>query len=141
MKRLFAAGLAVFLLGAGAPSQAAAPETPILPGYWKYSAKTLLGLINVKSERRCIKADEIDRFIAFPGNRHYKCSYPVKTVGDGKVAMQGVCVDKRGREAPIRATGTYTPESFRLNVQLTTTNGIPVSGTMTAQRLSADCPA
>jgi len=140
MNRLIAAGALALLANVAVASQAATP-TPILPGYWKYSAKTMLGLINVKSERRCIKAEEVERFIAFPGNKHYKCEYETKSVGDGQVNMAGACVDKKGRRAPIRARGTYTPESFRLNVNLTTTNGIPLSGTMTAQRISPDCPA
>ena len=55
--------------------------------------------------------------------------------------MAGACVDKKGRRAPIRARGTYTPESFRLNINLTTTNGIPLAGVMSAQRVSATCPA
>ena len=140
MNRLIAAGALALLANVAVATQAATP-TPILPGYWKYSAKTMLGLINFKSERRCIMAEEVERFIAFPGNRHYKCEYATKTVGDGRVNMQGACVDKKGRRAPIRASGTYTPESFKLNVNLTTTNGIPLAGTMTAQRISPDCPA
>lgn len=138
MKRLFAAG--AFALFANMAAAAPA-ETPILPGYWKWSAKVLLGLAQVDGGRRCIKREEIAEFIAFPGNRHYRCTYPTKQIGDGKLTMQGACVDKKGRRAPIRATGTYTPENFKLNVRLTTTNGIPLSGVMNAQRLSAQCPA
>jgi hypothetical protein len=138
MKRLFLAGALALLANTAA---ATAAETPILPGLWKYSARVLFGVAEVEGGRRCIQASEIERFIAFPGNRHYKCTYPVKTIGGGRVAMQGECVDKKGRRAPIRAQGTYTPESFRLNINLRTTNGIPLSGVMNAQRVSAVCPA
>ena len=140
MKRLLAAGALALLANAAAASYAAAP-TPILPGYWKWSARTFLGLAKVDGGRRCLQADEISDFLAFPGNRHYRCEYPVKTIGDGRLAMEGACVDKKGRRAPIRATGTYTPENFKLNIRLTTTNGIPLAGTMTAQRVAAACPA
>ena len=138
MKRLLAAGALAVLANTAAASAA---ETPILPGLWKYSAKVLLGLAEVEGGRRCLKADEVEKFIAFPGNRHYKCQYDTKTVADGVVDMQGACVDKKGRRAPIKATGTYAPENFKLNIRLTTTNGIPLAGTMTAQRVSAACPA
>ena len=138
MKRLLAAAALAVLANTAAASAA---ETPILPGLWKYSAKVLFGLAEVEGGRRCLKAEEVERFMAFPGNKHYKCEYSTKTVADGRVAMQGVCVDKKGRRAPIRARGTYTPENFRLNINLTTTNGIPLSGVMSAQRVSASCPA
>ena len=138
MKRLLLAGGLAVLANTAA---ATAAETPILPGLWKYSAKVLFGLAEVEGGRRCIKAEEVERFIAFPGNRHYKCDYTTKSIANGQVTMQGACVDKKGRRAPIRARGTYTPESFRLNINLTTTNGIPLSGVMSAQRVSATCPA
>ena len=140
MKRLFAVGALALLANVAAVSQAAAP-TPILPGYWKWSAKVLLGLAKVDGGRRCLKAEEISEFLAFPGNKHYRCEYPVKTIANGKLSMEGACVDKKGRRAPIRAQGAYTPENFRLNINLRTTNGIPLSGVMTAQRVSATCAA
>ncbi len=137
MKRLLIAAGAALLANAAA---ATAADTPILPGYWKYSVKAV-SLVTMDSGRRCLKAEEISEFIAFPGNKHYRCTYPTKTIADGRVAMEGACVDKKGRSAPIRATGAYSPEQFNLNVRLTTTNGIPLAGTMTAQRVSASCPA
>ena len=138
MKRLLAILPVALAANAALASPAAAP---ILPGYWGWQAKVLLGLYPVDDGRRCIKAEEIAEFVAFPGNRHYKCSYSTKEIANGRLTMQGACVDKKGRRAPIRAQGTYTPDSFKLNIKLTTTNGIPLSGTMNAKRLSAECPA
>ena len=136
MKRLLLAAV----LGSVASAAAATPaSTPILPGFWKYNVKAVG--IPLDDGRRCLAANEISDFLAFPGNRHYKCSYPTKTVKNGRVEMVGACVDKKGRRAPIRAVGTYTPENFRLNIAMTTTNGIPLRGAMTAQRVSARCPA
>jgi hypothetical protein len=136
MKRL----LLAFALALTANAAMATPAgTPILPGFWKYSVKAA-GVIPLDEGRRCLKADEISEFLAFPGNKHYKCSYPTKTIGRGRTEMVGVCTDKKGRRAPIRVVGTYNPESFRLNIALTTTNGIPLRGAMTAQRVSASCP-
>lgn len=136
MKRL----LVTLPLALAANAALAQPaETPIQPGYWTWSARAF-GLVTAGGGERCLRAEEINDFLAFPGNRHYKCSYPEKSVANGRVSMRGSCVDKRGRQAPIRAQGTYTPDSFRLNVNLRTINGIPVSGVMSARRLAAQCP-
>ena len=136
MKRLFLAGGLALLANA---ALAAPASTPILPGYWKYSVKAL-SLVTLDSGRKCLKEEEIADFLAFPGNKHYRCTYPTKTIGDGRLAMEGACVDKKGRRAPIRATGAYSPERFTLNIRMTTTNGVPMAGTMTAQRVAAACP-
>jgi hypothetical protein len=138
MKRL----LAILPLALAANAAAASPAaTPILPGYWSWSAKALFGLYPAGDGRRCLKAEEISEFLAFPGNKHYKCTYPTKEIAGGKLTMQGACVDKKGRRAPIRARGTYNADSFRLNINLTTTNGLPVTGVMSAKRIAAECPA
>lgn len=137
MKRLSL--LAVFAGAVSAAAAATPAATPILPGFWKYSVKAV-GVIPLDDGRRCIAPEEITEFLAFPGNKHYKCTYPTQTVSNGRVEMVGACVDKKGRRAPIRATGVYTPERFRLNIALTTTNGVPLRGVMNAQRVSASCP-
>jgi hypothetical protein len=136
MKRLFLALGAALLANA---ALAAPASTPILPGYWKYSIKAL-SLVTLDSGRKCLKEEEIEEFLAFPGNKHYRCTYPTKSIGDGRLTMEGACVDKKGRRAPIRASGAYTPEKFTLNIRMTTTNGVPMAGTMTAQRVAAACP-
>jgi len=136
MKRLFLAAGAALLANA---ALAAPASTPILPGYWKYSVKAL-SLVTLDSGRKCLKEEEIADFLAFPGNKHYRCTYPTKSIGGGRLTMEGACVDKKGRRAPIRASGSYTPENFRLNIRMTTTNGVPMAGTMTAQRVAAACP-
>ncbi len=100
MKRLLLAAGAALLANAAAAVETA--ETPILPGYWKYSVKAV-SLITLDSGSRCLKAEEISEFIAFPGNKHYRCTYPTKTVADGRLAMEGVCVDKRLGLRPRRA--------------------------------------
>ena len=136
MKRLLLASALAMTANAAMATPAG---TPILPGFWKYTVKAA-GVIPLDEGRRCLAADEISEFLAFPGNKHYKCSYPTKTIRSGRLEMVGSCTDKKGRRAPIRVTGTYNPENFRLNIGLTTTNGIPLRGNMTAQRVSAGCP-
>lgn len=115
------------------------PDPKVLPGYWEYSYR--LAGIPVSKEHKCLKPDEISRFFDGPQNRHYKCTYPTKVVGDGKAQFIGTCVDKRGRTAPMNAQGTYTPTNFNLKLRVRTINGIPMSGSMNAKWLGASCPA
>lgn len=131
-----AAGLCLTGLSASAQAQS---ESEVRPGYWKYTAK--IGFIPVSTQYKCLKKDEIDRFLFNPCTRHYKCTYPTKTVSDGKVALKGVWVDKRGREAPVTASGTYTDTSVKLNAHVRTINGIPLSGVMEGTWQAASCPA
>jgi hypothetical protein len=137
MKRLL---IALALAGTANAALATPADTPILPGYWKWSVRAF-AVVPADSGRQCIREDEIEKFLSFPGNKHYKCSYSTQRVANGRVEMVGACVDKRGRRAPIRTSGTYSPQQFRLNIALTTTNGIPIRGAMNAQRISARCPA
>lgn len=144
---LFASSAALLaLLLVAAPGEAAQKRDAemILPGYWEYTNRLdfLVGQTTV--EKRCVRPDEVDKFLAGPSNRHYTCEYPTRVVGDGKAKFVGVCRDKRGREAKISAAGTYSPKAFHLDATLTTTiiAGIPLSPTagVDAKWLAADCP-
>ena len=139
---LFASAL---LLAAAVPGVTPAKETTILPGYWLYTNSISLFLTQTSVEHRCVKPDEVDKMLAGPSNRHYKCDYPTRVVGDGKARFEGVCRDKHGREAQVSAVGTYAPKSFHLDAKLTTSiiAGIPLTptGVIDAKWLSADCPA
>ena len=136
--------LPVVLLGpvagsaaAQAQSQAGRPTT-ILTGDWEYNYR-LAGFLPAGKENKCLGPAEVRRFAEGICTNRYRCEYAVKTVADGKVALQGVWIDKKGRTAPVTANGAYTPESFTLDIKLRTTNGIPLSGRMTARRVSATC--
>lgn len=134
------AALLVPLLLAGAVrAEAAAP--PVLPGWWEYTSSTAVSA--PKTERRCVKPDEIEAFVSGPSNRHYKCSYPVKELSGGRARFEGVCVSKHGARYPVRWEGRYTPESFSLHgVVRPNLAGlsIPVSATIDARRLAEACP-
>jgi hypothetical protein len=111
----------------------------VQPGYWEYTYK--VAGIRVGSEKKCIKPDEIDKvFFAGPCNRHHKCVYPVREVADGKARYVGTWTDKRGRVANIKADGTYSDTTLKLNARGTTTTGIPMAVTMNAKWVGA-CPA
>lgn len=118
---------------------AAGTHTTILPGQWEYSYR--IGPIPAGGEDRCLKPADVEQFSKGICTRKYTCDYDTRLVRDGKVALKGTWTDKKGRVAPVTANGTYTPESFRLNVHMKTINGIPLAGVLDAKRISAECKA
>lgn len=123
---------------ASAPLVAQGAATPVAPGFWEYKV-SVLG-IPASTERRCVKPEEMDRFFPEICTRRFTCKYPVKQVANGKIALKGVWIDKKGREAPVQGTGTYSRERFNLDINMKTINGIPLAGKLAANRLG-ECPA
>lgn len=140
-----AASLAVGGLALGAVAALAAPQlassagakTTILTGQWEYN--TRFGPIPVGSDQHCLKQADVDNFNRGICLKRYTCDYDTRVVQDGKIELEGTWTDKKGRVAPVTAKGSYTPESFRLNVNGKTVNGIPMMATLSAKRLSATC--
>ena len=118
-------------------SHAAGKAETILPGQWEYSYR--IGPIPAGKEDRCLKQADVDQFAKGICTRRYTCDYETRVVQDGKVALKGTWTDKKGRVAPVTASGTYAPETFRLNVHMKTINGLPLAGVMNAKRVSATC--
>jgi hypothetical protein len=78
-----------------------------------------------------------------PSNRHYACTYPLKTFADGKILLKGTCRSKKGRVVEVSGAGTYTPTSFKLTATVATEfAGIPIAGRASteARRLGDVCP-
>lgn len=115
-----------------------APKTTILPGHWEYDYR--IGPIPAGSETRCLKPADVEQFSRGICTRKYRCDYTTNVVQNGKIRLKGAWTDKKDRVAPVTAEGSYTPESFKLNINMKTINGLPLAGTMTAKRLSAECP-
>ena len=116
---------------------ASAPSTPILPGYWSYTAR-LYGVPSTK--KRCIKAEEAEDFLTKPCNRHHTCVYPTKKVGDGKLLLDGYWQNKEGQRAKVHATGVYEPKSFSIKANGSAIGGVPFLASMDAKWLGAECP-
>jgi hypothetical protein len=137
-----AAACALMAVGAAlaAPqdTDAQAPTT-ILTGQWEYS--TRIGPIPVDSDQRCLTQKDVDNFNRGICLKRYSCAYDTRVVRDGKILLKGVWTDKKGRTAPVTAKGSYTPQSFKLDVNGRTVNGLPMAATLTAKRLSATCAA
>jgi len=121
-----------------APAKAAASKT-ILPGHWEYGYR--LAGIPVSSETKCIKPADAEQFSRGVCTRKYRCDYTTNVVQNGKIQLKGTWTDKKDRVSPVSAEGVYTPESFKMDIHLKTISGMSLAGTMTAKRLSADCPA
>lgn len=130
------------LIAVAAPAAAAAPS-PILPGYWE-STNRILSPIPTKSlDRRCLTPKDVEKFMMGPENRHYDCTYPVRSFANGKIRLKGVCVSKKGRQVQIDAVGTYTPASFHLEANVKTKlAGLTISGKAStdARRIGEACP-
>ncbi|MBC7670751.1 MAG: hypothetical protein H7236_20325 [Gemmatimonadaceae bacterium] len=140
-------GLAVAALTLGGVVALAAPQnashagakTTILTGQWEYN--TRIGPIPVGSDQHCLKPSDVENFNRGICLKRYTCNYDTRVVQDGRIELKGAWTDKKGRVAPVTAKGSYTPESFRLNVNGKTVNGIPMIATLNAKRLSATCTA
>ena len=140
MTRIASLALIATLLAAPAASLHAQPATDgILPGYWE--TKTKLGGVTAVTDLECLSPAEAAKFLSGPCNRHHTCTYPVKQVGNGRANFDGYWLDKKGRKATVRASGTYSPTAFNLRASGKTTHGIPLALTLVGKRLSATCPA
>lgn len=143
MTRPIAAALILAALPALAASAAHAAPQAIQPGYWESTNKLLAPIRQTKVERRCITPAEVDKFMAGPSNRHYKCTYPHKVIADGKISLKGTCVSKKGRKVAVEGTGAYTQTSFNLTASIATEFlGLDISGRASteARRIGDACP-
>ncbi len=118
------------------------PAKPILPGYWSYTASTVLS--EASKGYQCVRPDKIDEFLAGPHNRHYRCTYPSKSVADGSARFDGECVGKHGERYKIAIAGSYTPTRFTLKGKIHgTIFGVPLTLPIAidARRVGGECPA
>lgn len=137
---LLAAGLALVPV-ASAVSQE--PQTPIQPGYWESRSKIGIGPVTLsnKVERKCLTPKDVDEFISGPSNRHYACTYPTRSVADGKIILGGQCVHrKKGTRIALNLSGDYKETSFDMKATLKW-GLLTGSGSINAHRIGDECPA
>ncbi|MBL0967728.1 MAG: DUF3617 family protein [Brevundimonas sp.] len=129
----------------------AAPTTPqaamtvqqgadsVLPGYWEYTTSA----VGVRdTEQKCVRPSEINRFFGGLSTRRWRCTYPVRQVGNGNARFEGTCTDHKNRRVNVRLNGTYTQESFSFRGGAQLARGTPyLPASITARRLAAQCPA
>lgn len=135
-------GLWVCLAAGALYGAAGAQSKPaVRPGLWEYTYRAF-GVIPAGKEKRCIKPVDMDKFFDGPCNHNYVCTYPTKVIGDGKITLKGRWVDKRGRQAPVSATGTYSDTTLDLRAVVDPIGAIPtITVTSSSKWLSDSCPA
>jgi hypothetical protein len=134
----------LFALAVAAPAVAVAAAPPIQPGYWESTNKLLSPVRQSKTERRCITAADVSKFMAGPSNRHYACTYPTKVIAGGRIRLKGTCLSKKGHKVAVEGSGAYTPTSFNLDASIATEwMGLDIAGRATteAHRIGDACPA
>lgn len=133
---------ALFLAAPATPQAAMAAQTSgdtVLPGYWEYTTSA----VGVRdTEQKCVRPSEINRFFGGLSTRRWRCTYPVRQVGNGNARFEGTCTDHKNRRVNVRLNGTYTQESFSFRGGAQLARGTPyLPASITARRLAATCPA
>lgn len=133
---------ALFLAAPATPQAAMAAQTSgdtVLPGYWEYTTSA----VGVRdTEQKCVRPSEINRFFGGLSTRRWRCTYPVRQVGNGNARFEGTCTDHKNRRVNVRLNGTYTQESFTFRGGAQLARGTPyLPASITARRLAATCPA
>jgi hypothetical protein len=133
--------LGLMILTTGATPVRSAPA--IQPGYWESTNRLLSPIHQTSTEKRCITATDVEKFMAGPSNRHYACTYPGRVIAGGKIRLKGVCVSKTGQKVAVQGAGAYTPISFTLTADIATVFlGLNIVGRATtdARRIGDVCP-
>lgn len=133
---------AVLLAAPISPQAAMAPQLggdTVLPGFWEYTTSAV-GIRD--TERKCVRPSEINRFFGGLSTRRWRCTYPVRQVGNGNARFEGTCTDHKNRRVNVRLNGTYQRESFSFRGGAQLARGTPyLPASITARRISAECPA
>jgi len=136
--------LLVLLAGTAAPAGAAAAQSAITPGYWETTSKVTAPFPTHKTERRCIRPADVAKFMEGQINHIYKCTYPKKSVSDGKIELQGSCKTRDGDPVPIEGSGSFTRETMHVEARIAPKIGgmtIAIRASTDAKRLGESCPA
>jgi hypothetical protein len=131
------------LLAAMAIAAPAAAQTAISPGYWEMTNQILSPLPSKRIERRCIKPADVAKFMQGPENHIYRCTYPTREIGGGKIRLAGSCASK-DRSFPVTGEGVFTSDTLRVDAHIKLKfGGLNIGGhaRTTAKRLSDACPA
>ena len=138
MKRLASA-----ILAAAIAAPAGAAEPPIAPGYWETTSQVISPLPTKKTEKRCIREQDVDKFIGGAPNRHYTCTYPTREIAGGRIRLAGSCKTKNSDPVPVTGEGVYTRDSLRLDARVRAKVGgvtVPVHACTTGRRIGDTCP-
>ena len=136
--------LAAAVLAGPAAAAGSSQRTSIEPGYWETTSQIVSPFPTSKTEKRCIRAEDVEKVIAGSPNHNYTCTYPTKEIGGGKIRLAGSCKTKHDDPVPIQSQGVYTADSLRLDATVRAKVAgmtVPVHARTTGKRLSDTCPA
>jgi len=136
--------IALILALAAAAGPAAAQPSAISPGYWETTNQVVSPMHSTKTERRCIRPQDVAKFMEGPSNHIYRCTYPTRVVGDGVIRLKGSCATRDGKPVPVSGEGAFTSDSFHMEARVAAQFGpmtVPVRAVTDAKRLGPDCPA
>ena len=131
------------LVALGAAAGAAAAQDAIAPGYWETTNQVVTPLRQTKVERRCIRPNDVAKFMEGPSNHIYRCTYPTRVIAAGTIRLKGSCTTKKGPPVPVSGEGTFTRDTFRMEARVAAQFGpltVPMRAVTDAKRISPDCP-
>jgi len=137
-----AASVALASILAAAAGFGRAAET-IRPGYWESENRVLAPIQSATTDRRCIAAKDVAKFLGCHINHHYDCVCPEQSASGGRIDFRGQCIDKKGQKVEISGHGQYTASTLRMTADFTFKYlGLPISGSAStdAHRIGDDCP-
>jgi hypothetical protein len=129
---------------AAAAGPAAAQPDAIAPGYWETNNQVMSPMRSSKIERRCIRPEDVAKFMEGPSNHIYRCTYPTRVIHNGAIRLKGTCATKKGPPVPISGEGAFTRDTFHMEAQVSAPFGpltVPIRAVTDAKRLGSDCPA
>ena len=109
---------AIPLLAVLAVAAPAAAQKAISPGYWETTSKVTSPFPTQKTERRCLQPADVAKFMEGKINHIYKCTYPTKEVGGGKIRLEGTCATRDGPPVPISGSGTFSSDAMHLEARV-----------------------
>lgn len=133
----------LLLAAAAVVAGPAAAQTSIAPGYWETTSQIVSPVPTRKTEKRCIRPEDIDKFIGGAPNRHYTCTYPTREISGGKIRLAGSCKTKNSEPVPVTGEGVYTRDSIRLDARFKAKLGglgVTVHARTSGTRLGDTCP-
>jgi hypothetical protein len=136
--------LTLALVATPALTASAPAHDRIKAGYWEATNRVLSPFPVKKVERICITPDKVDKYMEGPSNHIYKCTYPTRVIGAGRILLKGDCRDKKGEGGQIEGSGTYSPTTLHVVASVKTKlAGLPITfrASTDAIRLGDVCPA
>lgn len=115
----------------------------IRPGYWESVEQVVSPLAGSQTDRRCVTPKDVSRFMSCYINHHYECACPEESIGGGRIAFKGRCVDHKGQQVDIEGTGVFTATTLHMTARANfKILGLPVDADAAtdAHRLGATCP-